>query len=319
MGGASRASARGTGAMLVNPANMGMTRQFQIEPAYQVNIESNTHGAGLLAMDSLLNDRVALGLGYIATLGGPKISYEDVNGDRQSLVIGHSGHEIGLPIAINVVRGWLAFGVRPKFQYSALRFKDADGTKQDARTEKTSFGLDLALSVSARQYVTISVVAHNITGVAPPATELNLAPLVFNPMTLDRARVSPVSDYPRTVEHGLAVFPTRSPNFSINFDGLYDFTSYWHDEKFTRMVFAAGAEYAVKDMVPLRIGGSWDSRGRGSADNRGYIALGVGYMRAPPKGSVGFDLGIGFQRQITGPSPDTLLALSLGLLFNPTY
>lgn len=305
--------------MLVNPANLGFTRQFQIEPAYQVNIESNTHGAGLLAMDSLLNDRVALGLGYIATLGGPRVSYEDVNGDRQSLVVAHAGHEIGMPIAINVVRGWLAFGVRPKFQYSALRFRDPEGTKQDARAEKTSFGLDLALTVSARQYVSISVVAHNIAGQAPPTTELNLAPIVFNPMTLDRARLSPVSDYPRTVEHGLAVFPTRSPNFSINFDGLYDFTSYWNDDKFARMIFAGGAEYAIKDMVPLRIGGSWDSRGRGKEDDRGYIAFGVGYLRAPPKGSVGFDLGIGFTRQITGPSPETLLAVSLGLLFNPTY
>ena len=320
MGGASRASSRGTGAMLVNPANLGFTRQFELAPAYQVRFEDNTHGVGFLAMDSLNNQRVALGLGYIATAGGPKVRYQDVNGEDKTLQLVHAGHEVGMPISINAVLGWLAFGIRPKFQFSALRFRDLEGIRQDARKEQTAFGLDLAMSISFRQYATVSVVGQNLSGPAPPATTLNLAPLVFDPRTLDRSRVSPVSDYPRTLAHALAVFPTRSPGFSLNFDGLYDFTSYRVDaDKFTRIVLAGGAEYTIRDLVPLRLGGSWDRRGRGNADDRGYIAFGLGFTRPATKGSVGFDLGVGFSRQIVGPNPDTVLAINLGLLLNPAY
>lgn len=318
MGGASRASSRGTGAMLVNPANLGFTRQFELTPTYQGRLENNTHGVGFLAMDSLNNERIALGLGYIATVGGPRVRYQDVNGDEKTLDLVHAGHEVGMPISINVVLGWLAVGVRPKFQFSALRFRDLEGTRQDARTEKTSFGLDLGMTVSLRRYVSISLVGQNLSGPAPPATTLNLAPLVYNPLTLDRSRVSPVSDYPRTLAHAIAVFPTRDPGFSLNFDGLYDFTSYRaSQDKFTRMVFAGGAEYTIRNLVPLRLGGYWDSRGKGNADDRGYIAFGLGFTRPATKGSVGFDLGVGFSRQIVGPNPDTVLAINLGLLVNP--
>lgn len=319
MGGASRASSRGTGAMLVNPANLGFSRQFQLEPAYQVNVEDNTHGVGFLAMDSLKNERLALGLGYIATIGGPRLKYEDVNGDTQSQRLVHGGHELSLPIGLNAVLGWLAFGVRPKFQYTTLRFLDAAGERRDARKQQIAFGLDVAMSFTMKRYAAISVVGYNLTGPAPPATTLDLTPLVYNPATLDRSRISPLSDYPRSVAHGLAVFPTGDAGFSLNFDGFYDFTSYRADDKFTRMVFAGGAEYTIKDLVPVRLGGRWDSRGRGKQDDRGYLALGVGFLRAPPKGSVGWDVGVSFSRQVTGPSPDTVLAVNIGLLLNPTY
>lgn len=320
MGGASRASSRGTGAMLVNPANLGFTRQFEITPAYQARFEDNTHGVGFLAMDSLNNARVALGLGYIATVGGPKVTYEDVNGDKQTLQLVHGGHEVGMPIGINAVLGWLAFGVRPKFQFNSLRFRDTNGTRQDALKDHTAFGLDVAMSITFRQYATLAVVGQNVAGPAPPATSLNLAPLVFNPLSLDRSRVSPVSDYPRTLAHALAIFPTRDAGFSLNFDGVYDFTSYrTSTDKFTRMMFAGGLEYTIRNIVPLRLGGYYDSRGRGTADDRGYIAFGLGFTRPPTKGSVGFDLGVGFSRQIAGPNPETLLAVNLGLLLNPAF
>lgn len=319
MGEASRASSRGTGAMLVNPANMGFVPQFEISPVYQARIEDNTHGFGLMAMDSLKNQRLSLGLGYIAMVGGPKVAYRDAAGDAQVLQLAHIGHEVSLPISVNVALGWFALGVRPKFQYTALKFADSDGVRQDARKEQTAFGLDVALSFSIRRWVTLSVVGYNLTGPSPPATTLNLAPIVYEPSSLNRYRISPVADYARSLSHGLAVFPTRDAGFSINFDGSYDFTSYWYDEKYTRLRFAAGAEYTIKRTVPLRLGGFWDSRGRGKDDDRGYLAAGVGYYRTPQKGGVGFDLGLGFSRQITGPNPDTRLGVTLSILLNPNY
>jgi len=318
MGESGRASSRGTGAMLVNPANLSFSRQFEIAPVYQARFENNTHGVGLLAMDSLNNERIALGLGYIATLGGPKVTFSDAMDKPQTLQLTHIGHEVSLPISVNAVLGWLALGVRPKFQFTALRFKDPDGTKQDARAEQTAFGLDIAATLSFRRWATISVIGYNIAGPSPLTTTLNLAPYVYQPTTLDRSRVSQVADYARSLSHSLAVFPTRDAGFSLNFDGTYDFTSYWYDSRYTRMVFAGGAEYTVRNTVPIRIGGNWDSRGRGSADDRGYIAGGIGYYRAAAKGAVGFDLGLGFSRQITGPSPDTRLGVTLSLLLNPT-
>jgi opacity protein-like surface antigen len=317
MGGATRASATGTGAMLVNPGNMGMTRQFLIDPVYQVQLENNTHGAGVLAMDSLLNPRVAVGLGYIATFGGPRVSFTDETGATKELGLFQQGHEVGLPIAFNAILGWLAFGVRPKFQYTSLRFLDSENKKQDVFKARSAFGLDLSMTISLARYVNIAVVGQNLVGPSPSVVTPDLTPYMVTAGTLDRHRLSQLSDFPRTVAHGLALFPTRNPGFSLNFDGLYDFTSFQHQNKFTRMVFSGGAEYTIKGMVPLRFGGYWDSRGRGKEDDRGFIAFGLGFQRDAPKGGIGYDLGFGFSRQVTGPFPETRLALNLGLRINP--
>lgn len=317
MGGATRASATGTNAMLVSPGNMGFTRQFLIDPVYQVQVENNTHGAGILAMDSLLNPRVAVGLGYIATFGGPRIAFTDETGTARELGMFHQGHEVGLALAINAVPGWLAFGVRPKFQYTSLRFLDPDNKKQDAITARSAFGLDLSMSISLARWVNIAVVGQNLAGPSPPVITPDLTPYMVAEGSLDRSRLSQLSDFPRTVAHGFALFPTRNPGFSFNFDGLYDFTSFVHQDKFVRMVFAGGAEYTIKNVVPLRFGGYWDSRGRGKTDDRGFIAFGLGFQRDAPKGGIGFDLGMGFSRQVTGPYPETRLGINLGLRINP--
>lgn len=317
MGGATRASSTGSGAMLANPANMGFTRQFLIDPVYQAQIENNTHGVGIQAMDSLMNPRVAVGLGYVATLGLPNVTFKDDRGGDHQLELFHMAHEVGLPIAINAAPGWLAFGVRPKFLQSSLRFVDAQGDPHDAKKQRLAFGLDLAMTVSIKQYVNVSVVGQNLVGPAPPATSLRLDPFVVAADSLSRSQVSLLSDFPRTLAHGLAVFPTRQNGFSINFDGLYDFTSFRHQDKYTRMIFAGGAEYTIKNAVPLRLGGYWDSRGRGKQDDRGFIACGIGFVRDAPKRGIGFDLGVGFSRQITGPDPETRLAVNLGIRINP--
>lgn len=318
MGGATRASATGSNAMIANPANMGFTRQFLIDPVYQAQVESNTHGAGVLAMDSLLNARIAVGLGYIATFGGPKISFKDDRDVSREVSFLHQGHEVALPIAFNAVLGWLAFGVRPKFQHTSLRFLDLDKQRQDAKKTLSTFGLDLSMTISLARWVNIAVVGQNLVGPAPPVVDLDLDPYKVQAETLDRRRVSQLSDFPRTVSHGFALFPTRTPGFSFNFDGMYDFTSFRHQGKYTRMLFAGGAEYTIKGMVPIRVGGYWDSRGRGKEDDRGFVAFGLGFQREAEKGGIGYDLGFGFSRQVTGGGlPETRLAVNLGLRIHP--
>lgn len=317
MGGSGRASTTGTNAMIANPANMGFTRQFLIDPVYQVQFDNNTHGVGLMAMDSLLNPRVAVGLGYLATLGTPRVTFKNTRGGDHELTLLHMAHEVGLPISVNAVLGWLAFAVKPKFLQTSLRFPDGQDKYHDAKPSRVAFGLDLAMSVSLKQYVNLAVVGQNLVGPAPPVQNPTLEPYVVDPATLDRRQISWLSDFPRTVAHGLSIFPLRDAGFSFNFDGLYDFTSFRWQDKYTRMVFSGGGEYTIKGIVPLRLGGYWDSRGRGKQDDRGFIAFGVGFQRDAPRGGIGFDLGVGFSRQVTGPDPETRLAVNLGLRINP--
>jgi hypothetical protein len=140
-----------------------------------------------------------------------------------------------------------------------------------------------------------------------------------DPTTVDHGSVSRLAEYPRTVTHALAVFPLHHPNFSINFDGSYDFTSYWERHKATRLVYGGSAEF-VAGPVPLRLGAYWDGRGPGGRDDKTYIAAGLGYVKAPKLGGAGVDVGVGFRQQLAGPGPlETILSLHLGVRIHPNF
>ena len=137
--------------------------------------------------------------------------------------------------------------------------------------------------------------------------------------SIDHGTVSPISDYPLTFEHGLSVFPLHTPDFSLNFDGVHDFTTYKH-EKHTRTLLGGSAEF-VLGPVPLRFGTQWDGRGKSSEDDRLYVAGGIGYVRAPKDGGVGVDIGAGVRQQVTGPGLggqlETVISVNLGLRIRP--
>lgn len=329
MGNASRASASGASAAMINPAAMGLTPTFTIQPAYQVRVEDRTHGVAVTAMDSLNNSRLAIGLTYAFMHGTPEVTYNDTNGLEETLRLRHVGHEAGLSIGVVAVPGWLLVGVRPKYQFTSLRFEDPTGATVDANETHSAFGLDASLQLLVAGWVSVAALGYNLTGTHPAAwTEdraLTLDPLPVDYSTLDPANVSRLSDYPRTFAHAIAVFPTRRPGFSINFDGTYDFTSYWNtdldgdgeDDRWARLTLGGGAEYTIGP-VPLRVGGYWDRRGPASDDDRGYITGGVGFVRGTPSaGGVGVDIGVGFSRQIAGPNPETFIGAHIGLLLNP--
>ena len=329
MGNASRASATGGSAALINPAGMGLVPTFTIEPAYQVRIENQTHGAAVTAMDSLNNKRLAIGLTYAFMYGSPQAIYNDQNGLEETLRLQHLGHEAGLSIGVVVVPGWLLIGVRPKYQFTSLRFNDPDGVQVDANETLSAFGLDASLQLLFRGFVSVTAVGYNLAGAHQAAwtdsRPLTLDPLPVDYSSLDPSNVSRISDYPRTFAHGLAVFPTRSPGFSINFDGTYDFSSYWDQDldgdgqgdRWARITLGGGAEYTIGP-VPIRVGGYWDRRGPAPDDDRGYITGGVGFIQGTPqKGGAGVDVGVGFSRQIAGPNPETFIGAHVGILINP--
>ncbi len=149
--------------------------------------------------------------------------------------------------------------------------------------------------------------------------ETSLEGVAILPGTEQDTNISAVrrlSDYPRMLSHGLAVFPTANPGFSLNFDGQYDFTSY-KDEDHVRLVFGGSGEF-VAGPVPIRLGGFWDGRGKDPGDDRGYVTGGLGFIRPAQVGGAGVDVGVGVRQQVTGDQPlDTYIGVNIGLRLHP--
>jgi hypothetical protein len=325
MGNATRASSGGTDAAIINPAGISYTQRFEIEPIYQLDYQTGTHGMGAFISDSLNSSRVALALGYVFMRGTPRIRYNDVTGDREALALVHFGHEVSGVLSITAVKNWVYIAVKPKWQYTSLRYLDDEGQARDYKPKLNAFGLDAAIAINLLDWAKIAVVGYNLVGPSKPArtdTPTDDLPGVavgidpqFNDTNLRR-----IADYPRSLGHGFAVFPLRSPNFSLNVDATYDFTSYRTEEdKWTRITVNAGGEF-VAGPVPIRLGGWWDSRGRMNGDDRGYVSAGLGYIRPAELGGIGVDIGVGFAQQVTGSITrdlDTILSINIGLRLQP--
>lgn len=326
MGNATRGSSTGTDAALINPAGMSYSQQFEIEPLYQFNLQTRTHGLGVFVMDSLNSPRLALGLGYVFMHGTPVIRYDDDVGERQSLELVHFGHEVSGVLSVTAIKNWLFIGFKPKWQYVSLRYLDDTGTAIDYKPKHNAFGLDVALAINLLDWAKIAVVGYNLFGPNKPArgddtSEGELSGIAIgDPPNLNTANLRRLADYQRSLGHGLAIFPLHNPNFSLNVDATYDFTSYWTaDDKFTRITVNAGGEF-IAGPVPIRVGGWWDSRGRGSADDRGYVSAGLGFIKPARLGGVGVDFGVGFAQQVTGAERvklDTILSVNLGIRIRP--
>lgn len=335
MGNGGRASASGTNAAITNPSHMSFGQQFAIEPMYQLRVRNLTHGVGIVVMDSLNNARFALGLGYLFTRGSPEVEYVDSTGVDQKLELSHFGHEVLGSLSVVPVKQWLSIGIKPKYQYTSLRYRDADGEARNANKKLNAFGLDASISLNLMGWVHLAAVGYNLVGPHDPAFTHEedgiLTGIDMAPMSFDRRTVSRLSDYPRAVAHGLAIYPLNHPDFSLNFDGTYDFTSYWDcgtsdpcadDEdkaKHTRMTLGGSAEFILK-VVPLRFGSYWDGRGKGKDDDHVYVTGGLGYLRPAKLGGIGVDIGAGFSQQVDGPKQprlETVIGINIGLRIHP--
>lgn len=334
MGSVARSSSFATNAALINPSNMGFRPTFAIEPIYQFGVQDRRHGIGFVVMDSLNNPRISVGLGYLVMRGSPTVSFtsseparvptdgSDVDLSRE-LELVHIAHETFAAIAVTVVKGWMAIGVKPKYQFSSLRFRDSEGVANDANARLSTFGLDVSATVNFQGWAAVSVMGNNLLGNHPPPftddrePDLEAAGAVAG--SVDTGTLSQLSDYPLTVEHGLAVFPLHSPNFSLNFDGVYDFSTY-RFENHTRTLLGGSAEFVVGP-VPLRFGTLWDGRGKSDRDDRIFVAGGIGYSKPAKLGGVGVDIGAGFRQQVSGPAlgdrGETVISFNLGLRIRP--
>lgn len=321
LGSVARGSSYGTNAALINPSNMAFAPIFTVEALYQLGAQSKTHGVGFLVMDSLNNPRVALGLGYLFMRGKPGVSFVDLDTlDRRNLELSLFGHEVLGALSITAVKQWLAIGIKPKYQYVSLRYRDDEGVARNANKKLNAFGLDTSLTVNFRGWAALALSGVNLVGNHRTAyndeRDISLTGFAVQEGTIDHGDLEDTSSYPLGFEHGLSVFPLRSQIFSINFDGMYDFTSY-HFEKYTRLRYGGSGEFVVGP-VPLRFGVLWDSRGRGRQDDRVYVAGGVAFVRPAKLGGVGVDVGFGFRQEVAGPpGKETTIGFNLGLRLHP--
>lgn len=328
MGEASRASAYGVDGAMNNPSGMGMTAQFSLMPAYQLSVPDLTHGLSAYVMDSLNNPRFSLALGYEFTKGAPKVGYTNAGGEQEQFELSHFGHEVSGSLNVALIRGWWWFAIKPKFQNASLRYIGDDGAVVDAMPRLTSFGMDVATTFSIKGWLNLAFVASNLVGNNGPAwteddplTLDNVEEVPSDGSTpLDLTNVRRVADYPLTLAHGVSIHPLRTHGFSINFDGMYDLSSYRNQDKKVRTVLAGGVEFTIKDMVPIRAGARWDGRGRGDADDRIYASGGLGFVRAPKVGGTGFEVTAAFAQQVNQNGDvqrDTTFGVQVGLRFHP--
>ena len=335
LGSVARSSSFGTNAALINPSNMPFVQSFQVEPIYQLGVQGRRHGLGFVVMDSLNNARVSVGVGYLVMRGSPRVSFTSDDPVRvpadgeasraRELELVHVAHQTFAAIAVSVVKGWVSIGVKPKYQFSSLRYRDADGVAHDAAKRLSAFGLDTSITLNLKGWAAVSAIANNVVGHHPAAftanRELDLSEAGAAAGTIDTGTVSGISDYPLTFEHGLSVFPLHTPDFSLNFDGVYDFTTYrYGDYAHTRKLYGGSAEF-VLGPVPLRFGTLWDSRDKSGKDDRLYVAGGLGYVRPAKDGGVGVDIGAGFRQEVRGPGLggqlETVISVNLGLRIRP--
>jgi hypothetical protein len=320
MGNTGRGSTYGTNAVLLNPSNMAFAQTFAIEPMYQLNIKSRTSGVGIVIMDSLNNSRVSLGLGYLFMRGKPTVKFLDEARNETKLGLSRFGHEAMLAVSVTIVKRWLAVAVKPKYQYVSLRYRDDEGLARNAADKLSAFGLDAALTANFGGWAAIALTGTNLTGNKAPAytderdvTIEGIARLEDG--EIDHDTLSELADYPIGFGWGASVFPLHHLDFSINADGFHDFTTF-RFEKATRLVYGGSAEF-VAGPVPLRFGTVWDSRGKGKKDDRVFVSGGIAYVRPPPVGSVGVDVGFGFSQQVMGREKETVIGFNLGLRIHP--
>src|SRR5690606_2930641 len=185
-------------------------------------IRSRRHGWGAVAADSVLNPRVAVGMGYLFMTGSPRVSYFDTERmDRREFKLSSYGHEVFLAISVMPVKRWLSIALKGKYQYNSLRYLDSDGGARNAHKKLNAFGLDASTTINFANWAAFAFTADNLVGnYAPPYTDessISLAGLPVMPGSIRHGRLSELSGYPLLLGHGLSVFPLHNRNLSINF------------------------------------------------------------------------------------------------------
>lgn len=265
MGEATRATASGSAALLLNPSAMSLNRQYIIDAHYGFKIEDRGHNLMVAITDSVTS-RVAAGLFYAYINSSPKLGFHWAGGLVESTRWKRQGHVTALALSMGF-GGKFNIGLLTKY----LNFKTTSplpkGTVPAKLTQNSVNGVTFDIGMTARfsDKFNIALVAQNLWDHKSPET-------------------------PTTLGVGLAVTPI--PSLSINFDTAVNFTGHKDvkiDENFdartkTRITarLGPGFEWLIANKVPLRLGVIWDSTIKST-----YVAAGLGYQSK----TFGIDLG----------------------------
>ena len=320
---ASRASSTGSQAIFINPSGLTYTQQFSSDALYQVNLDSNSHSFGASIQDSLNNPRFAVGLAYATLKGNPEVEYLGADSVASKKTVEHFGHHVALNLSFIPLRNWLHIGTNLKWQYASFRYRDDQDKGQQLLPSLNTFGLDVGATLELLGFARIAVVGYNLVGSQRAAFDedhpITLTNVALSPKTVvGNLNVPRVADYPLAAAYGVAIMPFRTSRLSINYDGNYDFTSYYKSQnKVVRKQQSVGAEF-IAGPVPIRAGFQWDSRGKGKDDDRMYVGGGLGYFKPASTGNTGFEVSASVLQQVSGSNNfETRIGVLLGMRFHP--
>lgn len=194
MGGALRASAAGSAAVLVNPAGMSLAKQYVMNGLYQFRSSDSAHHAQASIMDSSTT-AVAAGLSYSYVNASPDrtLATEDGGLDLEE---SEQTHEVGLSLSLPLGQ-WLLFGLTTKYINYKARLADAVPGGLYGPSLST-VGLDVGAIIRLGDSVRVAAVGHNVV---PVHEQL----------------------YPQQLGLGAAISPLQW--LTAEFDSVIDFTS----------------------------------------------------------------------------------------------
>ena len=267
MGGALTALGVSTTALYLNPANMSLARVYHIEAFAAFSPEAQRQTYGAAAVDSVINTSHVAG-GFAGTWS--ELDPDGIDRTWTDLRAGAS-FPLGDYLSLGATARWL----RVEQAVSAGPFGTSaasDGTPTSPIFNGPTFDLGATGSLGGFR---LGVVGHNLTN---PGTALA----------------------PTTGALGLGF---TSDTFSVEGDGLLDFTTYKKPEG--RLM--AGGEVFVADRYALRAGWRYDA-----GTNIHSPSVGVGYI--DPHWSVELAL----RRDLLSDHAETYGVLSLRYFYDPT-
>jgi hypothetical protein len=265
MGEAQRATGTGGEALMLNPANMSLVKQYVIEAMYGFNVENLGHDVHVSVVDSI-TARVAAGLFYDFVYGEPKVGFSWAGGLVNSERLNRTGHVAGLSLSMALGDHFL-LGFTTKYLHIDTTAPLPKGTSPKQLTLDSVNGVtwDLGLTVRLGDKFNISAIGYNLWQHGREA--------------------------PGELGIGLAYVPL--PTLSINFDTVVNFTGYQKrnvDPATDKVTLSnrvsarlgPGIEWTIANKVPVRAGYIYDSGLYGH-----FLTLGLGYVSP----SFGVDLG----------------------------
>ena len=308
MGDSMRAMATQSEAMLLNPAGLALSQQFQVTGFYSLRLPSLGHFLHASISDSVTNPYFALGLYYNYLRETPRFGFRLRNGgdDLVQQVVGadivRTGHESGTTLAIPIGQR-LTLGASLKYAYYSLRAQLGQDvappgqSAADSRIDREN-SVDLGSTGSVVTF-DFGMTLRPFAGLHVGVVGQNLWPHGYELPTLLGIGLG------YQVGDRLLLAVDTVINFTGN-EACSDMTQTTCNEttRRTTVRVGGGAEYTIAGKVPLRLGYLYDDNLRAH-----HATMGLGYVSKDS----GFALDVSV-RQRVAPGSETVLLFGIRIL-----